>query len=205
MLLLSRRPANKKVGDDRVIELGLGLEGFLPTGDPDELLGRGETQLRAMAFGSATRSRVSPHFNLGYTFGGDGVECDPAVLSNCLPRVAANALLTSSFGFIQQPSPEINYTVGADVFFADTTVSTDVIGRALRNAAEFGFYTRDVFGLQGSGFTVSKGTVNLLLLGISAKRLIGQQYLLTFSLLAPLTDNGIKPGLVPSIALERSF
>ena len=184
----------------------MGLEVFLPTGDPDELLGRGQTQLRTMAFGSATRGYLSPHFNVGYTFGGDGIECDPAVLSNCLPRIAATALLTSNFGFIQQPSPEVNYTVGADVFFRDTTtVSADVIGRALRNAPEFGFYTQDVFGVQGSGFTVSKGTVNLLLLGIGVKRLIGQQYLLTFSLLAPLNDNGIKPGLVPSVAFERSF
>jgi hypothetical protein len=192
-------------GDDRVIELAAGGEMRLPTGDPSKLLGRGRSQLQAMLFGSATRGFLSPHFNVGYTFGGKGLECDPTILGNCLPPGSASAVLTSDLGFVQQPSPEINYVFGADAAIGGFTVAADVIGRSLRGAAVFGFYSRDVLGVTGTGFTVARGTVNLVLLGVGAKTQLGNSNLVTFAVLIPMNDNGVKPGIAPSLSFEHSF
>jgi hypothetical protein len=190
---------------NRVADLATLAEVRLPTGDPNKLLGRGRAQLQAMLLGSGTFKRVSIHSNVGYTFGGRGLECDPTIVGNCLPPNSASAVLTEDFGFIQHPSPELNYVVGVEGTFGELTVAGDLIGRALRGAAVFEYLSGEVQGLRGSGFRVSRGTVNLLLLGVGAKRQLWGSRVLNVGALIPLNGNGVKPGITPLVSIEQSF
>jgi hypothetical protein len=201
-------PRDALLFDDRLVELAGGLELILPTGDPDKLMGRGHLQTKASLFGGSVYRWIEFHYSGGYTFGGRGLECDPSVTvtGNCTPPAAASAVLTSDLRFISEPSPEVNYAFGGDVTFGDITVAGDVIGRALRHAPVMDFRTVDVGGVHaGTGFAVSRGTVNLLLLGIGAKKKLGRSSIVAFNMLVPLNDNGLKIRAAPMVAFEHSF
>jgi hypothetical protein len=81
----------------------------IPTGDENDLLGSGATQLKLYLISSGT-GKFSPHVNVGYTFSKGGSEATGA-----LPD-------------------EFNYTVGFDAAVGRRlTFSADLIGRTLRN------------------------------------------------------------------------
>jgi len=80
-------------------------------------------------------------------------------------------------------------------------VMGDVIGRSLRHSATFDFTTT----ASSSYFTVSPGTLNLILGTIGAKVKVGADFLLIASVVFPLNSAGIKPGITPVIGFERAF
>ena len=100
----------------------------LPTGDPEKLMGTGSTQAKVMFIGGTTIGSVTPHVNVGYTFGGEGME------------FGADNRWNGSFGdpelIERQPSEEFNYTVGVDIAATSgITIAGDVIGRVVQDAA----------------------------------------------------------------------
>ena len=171
----------------------------LPTGDPEKLMGTGFTQARVMFIGGTTLGSVNPHVNVGYTFGGEGMV------------FGADNRWEGSFGdpelIERQPSEEFNYTAGVDIAATSRlTIAGDIIGRVVRNTAAMDLFDngpaepdRQIF------LEVRPGTVHLLLGAVGAKVSVGGAWLLTGTVLFPLNDNGIKPGVSPVIGFERAF
>ena len=167
-----------------------------PTGDTEKLMGAGEAQAKVMFIAGATKGDINPHVNVSYTFGGQGME-----FGGPDPDYDGPSLIYRS------PSPEFDYTVGADVAVTPKlTLAGDVIGRVVRNAAQM---TRVDSGAQDPdryvGFEVLPGTVHKLLGAVGAKVSLGGTWLLTGTVLFPLNSNGIKPAVTPVIGLERAF
>ena len=173
----------------------------LPTGDPEKLLGTGFTQTRLMFIGGTTLGRVNPHVNVGYTFGGLGME------------FGADNRWEGSFGdpelFNRQPSEEFNYTAGVDIAATGrVTIAGDVIGRVVRNSAAIDPYDSHANGVVGDRqifLVVTPGTVNKWLGAVGAKVSVGGAWLLTGTVLFPLNDSGITPAVTPVIGFERAF
>jgi hypothetical protein len=179
-----------------MLDLGAGIDLRLPTGDDQQLLGLGKAQTKVMLMGSSTQGIVAPHFNLGYTFAGKGIPFNP---DGTVALYDANGDFNDG---AFEPSSEINYTFGVDVAATPmVTVMGDVIGRSLRNSAKFEFTTSG----SSSFFTLSPGTLNLILGTVGAKVKIGNDFLLTASVVFPLNSAGVKPGVTPVVGFERAF
>jgi hypothetical protein len=174
-------------------DLAVDVDARLPTGTPSHLSGTGKAQVKPGILLSASVGSMSPHVNLGYTLGGNGLTFD-----------AQHQLVSA------EASPEFNYTVGVDAAVTDTlTVAADMIGRSLTDSAEIG-YTTHSFGSSTSSasfteFTLTPGQVNLLLAAVGAKVYVGGQWLLSATVLFPLNDAGVKPGFTPVVGFERAF
>ena len=171
----------------------------LPTGDPEKLLGTGQLQTKLLFIAGTTVGSVTPHVNLGYTFGGSGMAFGQVVQFEDSYEVPE--LLE------REASEEFNYTFGADAAVTPRiTIAGDVIGRVVKNSAAM---TPFDSGLENADrvkdLKVIPGTVHLLLAAVGAKVNIGGSWLLTGSILFPLTDNGIRPALTPVIGFERAF
>ena len=170
----------------------------LPTGDPEKLMGTGFTQAKVMLIGGTTLGSVNPHVNVGYTFGGDGMV------------FGADNRWQGSFGdpeLIQRrPSEEFNYTAGADIAaMSRVTIAGDIIGRVVRSTAAIDPYDDEGVPNRQIFLVVTPGTIHLLLGAVGAKVSVGGAWLLTGTVLFPLNDNGIKPGVSPVIGFERAF
>src|SRR5262249_14979504 len=145
-----------------------------------------------------TRGSVAPHFNVGYTFSGNGV---PFVASPSGPQIDFDSVFNSDGSVNLQPSPEINYTFGADMAASQSvTVMGDVIGRSLRKSAQFDFVTQGA----SSFFTVAPGTLNLVLGTVGTKIKVGNEFLILASVVFPINSAGVKPGITPVVGFERA-
>jgi hypothetical protein len=175
------------------------LDVRLPTGNPEKLMGTGRMQAKVLFIGGASIGGVNPHLNVGYTFGGSGME------------FGADNRWIGSFGdpelIERQPSEALEYTVGADISVTSRlTVAGDVIGRVVRNSASMTRYDSGASEADREVFMeVTPGTVHLLLGAVGAKFSIGGSWLLTGTVLFPLNDNGITPAVTPVIGFERAF
>ena len=170
----------------------------LPTGDTEKLLGTGFTQARVMFIGGTTFGSVNPHFNVGYTFGGDGMKFDA---DNNRFEESDPELIS------RQPSEEFNYTAGVDVAATlRITIAGDLVGRVVRNSALLEFIdTGPGAGDRQIVPVVTPGAVHKLLGAVSIKVSVGGAWLLTGTVLFPLNDAGITPAVTPVIGFERAF
>jgi hypothetical protein len=191
--------AKAALSDAEQFSTALAFDVRLPTGDTEKLMGTGETQARLMFIAGLTKGNVNPHVNVGYVFGGKGME------------FGADDRWEGSFGdpelIERSPSQEFDYTVGADIAVTPkVTVAGDLIGRVVRNAA---LMTRFDSGAQDPDrvvfLQVDPGTVHKLLGAVGAKLNLGGTWLLTGTVLFPLNSNGIKPSITPVIGFERAF
>ncbi len=178
---------------------GLDLAGMLslrlPTGDEKNLLGVGKLQTKVMGVGSVTLGPVAPHFNIGYTIGGSGLQFDPKNGMANPPLVAAG------------PSDEFDYTFGADIAATPAiTLAGDVIGRTLFDSANVKLRSFDPPSSPTNVIlSVEPGSVRTLLGTIGCKVRIGSSWLLTGAVLFPLNENGLKPEVTPVFGFERAF
>jgi hypothetical protein len=171
----------------------------LPTGDPEKLLGTGHTQAKVLFIAGSTLGSLTPHVNVGYTFGGSGM------------TFGEDNRWTGSFGdpelIRRQPSEEFNYTFGVDMSATPKiTIAGDVIGRVVKDTAAMTFFDSGASDPDRVMFLeVTPGTVHLLLGAVGAKVSVGRSWLATGTILFPLNDNGIKPAVTPVIGFERAF
>jgi hypothetical protein len=159
----------------------------LPTGDEENLLGTGETQAKFYGIASANLGRLSPHVNAGYTFSSGDL------------------------------ADEFNYTVGFDASIVPRlSVAADVIGRVLRDAGRFDDVARtfnyvtlaDTSTVRTANFQqlqFREGNLHLTLGAVGVKANVGGTLLVTASVLFPLSDNGLKPGVTPVIGFDYAF
>jgi hypothetical protein len=200
--LVSRR-SDAAAGDRPVFELAAGVDLHVATGDPDKLLGRHGSQLAAVLFGGSTFRGVSPHFNVGYTFGGQGVTCDATDPVRCVTRRAG--LGSRDAEFVQDPSPGLNYAFGAEASVGRVTISGDIVGRVLERAATFEYFALETGSVTSRAFDATRRHVDVVLAGVGLKARVGRSSLVNFGVLVPLNDTGIKPDPSPTVSFEHVF
>jgi hypothetical protein len=169
------------------IDLAVGMDLRLPTGDEQRLLGSGGKQFTAMLIGGGRTGEIASHFNVGFTFAGSGLPVEDRFVEGDY-----------------RPSNEFDYTVGTE-FTVSTplTIAADLIGRTLFKAPK-PFMFSDL-SIDAAGLTTKRATVTQLLGAVSAKYMIADNWLLTAAIAFPLNDSGIKPGLTPVLGFERAF
>jgi hypothetical protein len=157
--------------------VAIGAEARLPTGAEENLLGAGETSFEPRLIGSAEYGRVSAHTELGYSFGG---------LSRELDYAGAVAVAASS----------------------RVTFIAEMLGRRLESG---GRITETVaphprlVGVETIRLTgVPEATYRALAVG-SLKWNIADTWLVSASVLRPLTSTGLTATVIPSLAVEYSF
>jgi len=173
--------------------LAIALDARLPTGDEEDLLGTGVTQLKAFLVGSAHFGTFSPHINAGYTW---------AIESSDDPQI----------------SDEINYTAGFDWALGPRfTLAVDAIGRTFLKTQSISVEdTRFEANTNPSGvpnivsavlprLVTETGQVNTLLGSVGVKINPFGNFLLTLNGLFPLNSQGLTDGFTPLIGIDYSF
>jgi hypothetical protein len=159
----------------------------LPTGDSADMLGAGKTALKILLVASKTGpGGASLHANAGYTAGG--------------------------------LSQEINYVVGADAALLSQkqlTASVSFLGRTLSDGAflERTATVRRTVDRAPTGirdvvvdrFFWNEGSLSLLQVALGAKVHVGGNWLINGSVLIPVNQTGMQPGVTPTIGLERTW
>jgi hypothetical protein len=193
-----RDPGDAPVQDRKTHGLAAVVEVFLPTGSEDRFSTAGRVRIKPMLVASADFDGFAPHANIGYTFGGSGIEIiDRAPLA---PQIVT-----------AEASDEINYVVGAEAWPSrSVTFFADLIGRSLRNAARFESGRRVVtvpgFGsLAVQGLVPRIGTLNLRLGAVGARMKVLDAGLISVGVLFPLNEGGLKPALTPIVGFEYTF
>jgi hypothetical protein len=170
----------------------LGTDLRLPTGDENDLLGSGATQLKLYGVVGGSPGRFSPRASLGYTFSSGGSE-----YTGDLPD-------------------ELNYTVGFDLAVHPRfTIAADFVGRTLLDANEL------VVGTQTYRFTrlgdptvrtvdrpalgVQQTNVGLYLGSIGFKINPTGRLLLVGNVLIAIGDGGLQDQVTPVFGIDYSF
>ena len=201
--------------------LAAALDLRLPTGDKDNLLGTGATQMQGMFVASGEYGRMSPHVNFGYTFSSG--ETSALAASDDIPQTHSNNGAPIPNVTLNQPDlsvpDEVNYTFGFDVAATpQLTLGFDLRGRTIRGVPRFdlqdstyhnrgpgalpqpAFTAQDEFGLEPT-----QGNYNQMLGVVGGKINLGGTFLLNLSLLFPLTDAGLKPKPTPVVGFDYVF
>jgi hypothetical protein len=213
--------------------LALGVDLRLPTGDEENLLGTGATQVKASLIYSGEHGRFSPHVNVGYTFSSGSLRETVGAyrLGDETPQPissAPDAFRTVFRG--QEPGgplsakdleipDEIAYTAGFTVQASPRfTLNADVVGRTLLDVNRFGIVSRSFNYREANGgqvlsrqfddvLDVVDSSANLtLILGVAGvKWNVAKRVLLNASVLFPLSDSGLRPEVTPVVGLDVAF
>ena len=189
-----------RVADFPAGGLAAAVDVRLPTGDEQNLLG-GSTQVKFFLVESAGTNRLTQHVNLGYT-----------VSSSSNGQSAA-----SGAGLADFPD-ELNYAAGLEfVLEPRITVIGDIVGRNLRDAGRLGLASKTfqfqpqgtpmppVASMQFDEFEPRPGNLNLLYGTAGVKVNPKGNLLISFSVLFPLTDSGLKSRLTTIVGMDYAF
>jgi hypothetical protein len=175
--------------------LAAGVDVRLPTGDSEQLLGTGGTQVKLTFIGSSAQGPFSPHVNIGYTFSQGGSD-EPLAVT---PNVA----------------DEFSYSAGFDTaLHPRLTFSADVLGRTLRDIGrltptrrQFPFVTQTgVFGTATfEEFTLRGGDLNLVVGAAGFRFNPRGNFLISAHVLIPFTESGLRDRVTPVLGIDYSF
>ena len=170
----------------------------LPTGDKRDLLGSG-TQVKMFLIASGGTDRLIEHVNVGYTKATDNVE-----------RFG----LLSELGGDEPVPDELNYAAGLEfVASPRLTLFGDIVGRTLRNAGRLVLSNKSV-AFQGvtsvqtaefEEFDPRPGHVSLMLGTAGFKFNPAGNWIVSASLLLPLTDAGLRSRVTTVVGLDHAF
>lgn len=175
--------------------LAAGVDLRLPTGDSEQLLGTGGTQVKLALIGSMAQGPFSPHVNLGYTFSSGGTS-DPLAVTPNVPD-------------------EFGYSAGFDTaLHPRLTLSLDVLGRTLRDLGrlvptrrQFPFVTQTgAFGTATfEEFTRRSGDLNLIVGATGVRWNPRGNLLISAQVLVPFTEAGLRDRITPVLGFDYSF
>ena len=179
-----------------VAALALGVDGRLPTGNEDDLLG-GSAQAKFYVIASAGGNRLSPHVNLGYTLSAGEQSATLLAGARSLPD-------------------EFNYAGGVEFAAGPRlTLIGDLIGRTLIDTGRLRLESKPFqFLPQGATapslatfdeFSSFRGNLNVVLGTVGAKFNPYGDLLVSGSVLFPLNDAGLKSRLITVIGLDYAF
>lgn len=167
----------------------------VPTGDAEQLLGTGGSQVKLALIGSMAQGPFSPHVNMGYTFSSGGGSDSLSVTPNV--------------------PDEFSYAVGFDAaVHGRLTFSADVLGRNLRDLGrlvptrrQFPFVTAaNAFGTATfEEFTRRPGDLNLLVAAAGIRYNPRGNLLISAQMLVPITESGLRDRITPVIGIDYSF
>jgi len=179
--------------------LAAGLDIRLPTGDEENLLGTGATQVKIAAIGSVSAGRLSPHMNIGYTFSNGG-----------------NTWMNMT--------DEFNYAAGIDVpVHPKVTVAADLFGRTLRDFGRLRlvddrFLYQVATPVPGGSpslgpvqefvapqFQAQAGNLNLAYVALGGKVNPWGNLLLSAHVLIPVSNSGLRARPIPVIGMDVAF
>jgi hypothetical protein len=159
----------------------------LPTGDEEDFLGVGGSQLKLQLAGSTAVGRIAPHVNVGFTISG---ESDAAA---------------SPDTFILAPPNEFNFAGGVDIAVHDRmTVVGDIVGRHFRDTPRLELAPTS-FNPNLQQLTLGDSNLNNLLGSAGIKFNPMGPSLITFNVLFPLNDAGLTDKLSWVGGMEFSF
>jgi hypothetical protein len=152
----------------------------MPTGDAEEMLGSGAGAAKVMFVASSTLGRVAPHFNAGYTF------------------VGARANNTIAI------DDEYNYVAGVDtVVTNDVSASFDIVARTITNIGRLRLGPApNQSGNPADQLTREAGNLNLRAAGLGLKWRVAGTWLVSGSVLVPLSDAGLVDRAMWSLGLD---
>jgi hypothetical protein len=157
--------------------VAIGAEARLPTGAEENLLGSGEVSFKPRLIGSVESGSLSVHSELGYSFGGLSRELD---YSGALAVAASDRI----------------------------TFVGELLGRRLDTGgriAETIAPHPTLVGVETIRLTgVPEATYRAVAVG-SVKWNVGETWLVSASLLRPMTKAGLTARLIPSVVVEYSF
>jgi hypothetical protein len=186
----------------------------LPTGDENELLGAGGAEAKFLLVASTEHGRFGEHMNIGYT--------------------AAHGVVAGTLAGLTSASlpDEINYTGGVEfVASPRVTVMGDVVGRTLRGAGHLDFVGKTfdyvdpasivplsptfsvedakkvavVKQFSATEFAPRSGNLTLLLGTGGVKFNPVGNWLISGSVLFPLTDAGLRSRVTTVVGLDYVF
>jgi hypothetical protein len=159
----------------------------VPTGDEEDFLGVGGSQLKLQLAGSTAVGRIAPHVNVGFTISGESdVAADPST-------------------YILAPSDEFNFAGGVDIAVHDRmTVVGDIVGRHFRDTPRLEL-TPTSFNPGLQQLTLGTSNLNNLLGSAGIKFNPRGPSLITFNVLFPLNDAGLTDKLSWVGGMEFSF
>jgi hypothetical protein len=176
--------------------LAAGIDARLPTGDEQDLLGTGTYQIKPyLIAGFLSKSKFTPHVNLGYTFTGT----------------------SDLFGELPD---EFDWTIGFDAAPSSRfTIMADVIGRTLIDAQRLRSQNRNFFyrnvgdpeppfsrTLVRPEFVAETENMNLVLGSAGIKINPAGRLLISFNALFPLSpDNGLQDKFTPVFSIDYNF
>jgi hypothetical protein len=149
----------------------------LPTGNPDDLLGAGATSVRFSGIASIERERVSSHFNAGVSVGGLSREMS---YGGAVSAVATNRL----------------------------TISGELLGRWINSPGGIvpvSAVNPKLAGVQTIRVLPDASTLHTLVIVPGAKWNVSAMWVLTGSVVVPLTKGGLTSPYTPVVGLEYSF
>ncbi|HUF25442.1 MAG TPA: hypothetical protein VMM18_00570 [Gemmatimonadaceae bacterium] len=151
----------------------------VPTGNQEDFLGSGSPAVRGLFVASARMGQMTPHVNAGFLWRG-GREQNSAILS----------------------------TVGFDGLVAPgLTIAADFLGQWQVGASRVSLpaAARYIDGSLVRRTNIPVRRDDLLGASLGAKYLVGGGFIAVANALLPLDDNGVRPSLLWTFALERSF
>lgn len=158
---------------------GMALAGEirLPTGDPDNLLGSGELVFTPRVIGSFEGARVAVHGNLGYAMGGPSDEVD---YSGAFTVVAHNRL----------------------------TLITELTGRRLTSGDRLVDVVEphpSLVGVQTIRLSAIEEATNRMQLAAGFRWNVASRWLVSMSVLRPLTTAGLNARWMTSVSLDYTL
>ena len=169
--------------------MAVGVDLRLPSGDAENLLGTGAAAVTGTFIASATRGKIAPHLNLGFTVAGDG-------------------------DIISTPN-EFGYKAGLEYAAAPTvTLAADLIGRSLLDVGRLGLADhvwnyRNAAGQQMQTtlreYERQSGSLNLMSAAIGGKFNVSGNALVSANLLIALNSAGVTARVTPVIGVDFSF
>jgi Putative MetA-pathway of phenol degradation len=174
--------------------LAIAADARVPTGDENDLLGTGATELKAYIVGSAHLGTFSPHLNAGYSW---------SIESSSAPQVPDEIAYTGGFDWALSPR---------------FTFIADVVGRTLRNVQNVEVVDTTFQANASSDpanpnivsavlprLVTQSGDITTILGSIGVKINPFGNFLLTLNGLFPLNDQGLQDGFTPLVGIDYSF
>jgi hypothetical protein len=189
--VLLRLKAN--VANGEKLALAMGVDGRLPSGDEENLLGSGAYGARPFIAMSAQYGAIAPHLNLGYQWNGESVLAGDV-------RNGEKADLPDRF----------TYAVGTDVSVnSRLSIVFDIIGARVFDSPRLSTFQSDISGPFGS---VSLGDLRFDTASywstsgaFGMKANVAPQLLLNLNLRFALDNSGLTDRLAPLVGLEWAF